>query len=172
MAFFSRSSARQPGTNVAAGDSPPDFVVVALLALLVALAVSASVPVTPGRPGGAWNRKWPPLPKSAIVHDLRLPRVLARSQPAVARVSGPWLQVLLAIRLADPVRAGLSGGARRCAWPRCLRASPRRRDAGGVRRRLRSTIIVFTLARGATDRRLDATRLLLTGVWSPPDGGA
>jgi iron complex transport system permease protein len=133
------------------------------VAALIGLSVGA-VPVSPGEILAALTD--PSAPHSAIVRDLRLPRVLLGfALGGALAVSGAALQALLRNPLADPYLLGLSGGAGLGAVLALASGAiavwlvPGAAFAGA----LGAVGLVYALGRTGSGR-LDARVLLLAGV--------
>lgn len=108
---------------------------------------------------------------SEVIHQLRLPRVLAAfATGGLLAFSGALMQVLLRNPLADPYVLGLSGGASVGALAAmALGLGAFVVDLGAFLGALATVVLVFALARRelarARDGGIDATpRMLLTGV--------
>ncbi len=103
---------------------------------------------------------------AAIVHDLRLPRVLAAfATGGLLALAGALMQVLLRNPLADPYVLGISGGAAVGALGAMLAGLGGAATPAAFCGALLSTLLVFGLARSGGERSpWTATRLLLTGV--------
>ncbi len=142
--------------------------VAALLALVVlSLALGLGAGTVPLPPGEVWSGLWSPdAPASAIVRELRLPRVLlAFLVGGSLAVCGAALQAMIRNPLAEPYLLGLSGGAglgavvalaSRAAGPWAV---PVAAFAGA----LAAVGLVYRLSLVA-GRRLDPRILLLSGV--------
>ena len=103
---------------------------------------------------------------TSIVHDLRLPRVLAAfATGGLLALAGALMQVLLRNPLADPYVLGISGGAAVGALGAMLAGLGGAVTPAAFCGALLSTLVVFGLARSGGERSpWTATRLLLTGV--------
>src|SRR6185295_11503682 len=99
-----------------------------------------------------------------LVFELRLPRTLtAFAAGGVLALAGVLMQVLLRNPLADPFVLGISGGAAVAALSAMLLGlSGLFIDVAAMIGALGTTLLVFTLARGAGGWA--PVRLLLTGV--------
>ncbi len=139
-----------------------------LLALVVvSLALGLGAGTVPLAPGEVWGGLWSPdAPASAIVRELRMPRVLlAFLVGGSLAVCGAALQAMIRNPLAEPYLLGLSGGAglgavialaSRAAGPWAV---PVAAFAGA----LAAVGLVYRLSLVA-GRRLDPRILLLSGV--------
>jgi iron complex transport system permease protein len=102
--------------------------------------------------------------QSEVILQLRIPRALAAfGTGAALALAGAMMQVLLRNPLADPYILGTSGGAAVAALlAMSFGTSIFFINTAAFAGALLSTLLVFTLAQGATDRA--PGRLLLTGV--------
>jgi iron complex transport system permease protein len=139
-----------------------------LVLALVALGVFA-LSLASGSAGIGWSdllreATSPGTLAHSLVFELRLPRtVTAFAAGGVLAVSGVLMQVLLRNPLADPFVLGISGGAAVAALSAMLLGlSGLFVDAAAMIGALGTTLLVFTLARGAGGWA--PVRLLLTGV--------
>jgi len=148
----------------------PAIVLYAALALVCALVAGVAL-------GSAAPLGWSALaalfdadtPGYAIVHGLRLPRVLSGAAVgALLGIAGALLQVLLRNPLAEPYVLGLSGGAALGALSALALSLPALLISGGAAAgALVATIGVFAAARREFTRHAPASgseRLLLSGV--------
>ncbi len=139
----------------------PLLLLLSLLSLGLGLS-SGSVPVSPGE---LWDALWHgDTPHTTVIHELRLPRLLAAfAVGGLLAVAGALLQVLLRNPLADPYILGISGGAAVAALLAMLAGLGGWWLSGGaLLGALGSMLLVFGLAHG--DGSWTPTRLLLTGV--------
>ncbi len=103
---------------------------------------------------------------AAIVSELRLPRALAAfATGGLLAFAGATMQVLLRNPLADPYVLGISGGAAAGTLVAILLGFTAAATPAAFGGAMASTLLVFGLARGGSDRTAWTTsRLLLTGV--------
>jgi len=142
--------------------------VAGLLALVVvSLALGLGAGTVPLAPGEVWRGLWSPdAPASAIVRELRLPRVLlAFLVGGSLAVCGAALQAMIRNPLAEPYLLGLSGGAGLGAVDALASraAGPWAVPVAAFVGALAAVGLVYRLSIVA-GRRLDPRILLLSGV--------
>jgi len=144
----------------------PLLLILLALLSLCSLAIALTQGSTTAGIGELWaslNGDGDPLLRSVLL-ELRWPRALAAfGTGASLALAGAMMQVLLRNPLADPYILGTSGGAAAAALlAMLLGATGIAVDTFAFTGALLSTMLVFSLVRGATDR--SPGRLLLTGV--------